>query len=184
MNLRDLPRASVTLVLCSAIATGGCAGAQAGFGADDGSQRIARHALVGNDAPPFVLQSINRKGVFSVKENVGKVIVIDFWATWCEPCKKSFPKLQGLYARYKSRGFVVIGVSQDDDSSSLAEFAHTYGADFPVGWDKDKEIVQKYDPKNMPTSFVIDRRGIVRFVHLGYRDGDEAELETQIKSLL
>jgi peroxiredoxin len=142
------------------------------------------HELVGNPAPDFTLQTVNGKGKFSLKENAGKVVLVDFWATWCEPCKKSFPKLQDLNTKYKSQGLVIIGVSQDDENEGLAEFAKTYGAEFPVGWDDGKKIAEKYNPKSMPSSFLIDKNGVVRQAHLGYHDGDEEEIEKEIKSLL
>ena len=143
------------------------------------------HPLVGNPAPDFSIDSVNGKGKVSVKDLQGKVVVVDFWATWCEPCKKSFPKLQGLNATYKSSGVEIVGISEDDEKSAgLTQFGDTYGAKFALGWDDGKKIANKWQPKSMPSSFIIDRKGVVRFAHLGYHDGDENEVEKEIKSLL
>ncbi|MGH7329010.1 MAG: TlpA family protein disulfide reductase, partial [Polyangiaceae bacterium] len=114
----------------------------------------------------------------------GKVVVVDFWATWCGPCKKSFPKLQELNVKYKASGLEIVGISEDDDKGGIADFGSTLGAKFFIGWDQDKSIAGKWHVEAMPTSFVIDKKGIVRFVHAGYHDGDEAEIEKEIKGLL
>jgi peroxiredoxin len=114
----------------------------------------------------------------------GKVVVVDFWATWCEPCKKSFPKLQDLNVKYKASGLEVVGVSEDDEKGGIKEFGATYGVKFPLGWDDGKSMAGKWQPKSMPASFIVDRKGIVRFAHLGYHDGDEVEVEREVKSLL
>jgi peroxiredoxin len=114
----------------------------------------------------------------------GKVVLVDFWATWCEPCKKSFPKLQELNVKHRPSGLVVVGISEDDDKSGINDFAANYGAKFPLGWDEGKKIAEKWQPKSMPASFVVDRKGVVRFAHLGYHDGDEVEIEKEVKSLL
>ena len=144
----------------------------------------ASHALVGQQAPDFAFDSANGKGKFSLKGTAGKVVLVDFWATWCEPCKKSFPKLQDLNVKYKSQGLVIVGISQDEDKDGITEFGKTYGADFNLGWDKGKDIAKKWSPPNMPSSFLIDKKGVVRQVHLGFRDGDEDKLEKEIKALL
>ncbi len=109
---------------------------------------------------------------------------MDFWATWCEPCKKSFPKLQDLYVKFKTSGMDLIAVSEDDENSGLTDFGTTYGAKFPLVWDNGKAIAGKWQPKSMPSTFIVDKKGIVRFVHLGYHDGEEAEIEKEVKSLL
>ena len=119
----------------------------------------------------------------SIDKWKGKVVYVDFWATWCEPCKKSFPKIQELYTKYKGQ-VEVVGISEDDENTGIKEFGEQFGAKFPLGWDKGKEIAAKWQPKSMPASFVVDKQGVVRFVHLGYHDGEEAEIEKEIKSLL
>lgn len=144
----------------------------------------ASHPLVGSPGPSFSADSANGAGNVSIGALKGKVVIVDFWATWCDPCKKSFPKLQDLYTKYKASGLEIVGISEDDENSGIAEFGTAHGSKFPLAWDKDKAIAGKWQPKSMPTSFVVDRNGVVRFAHLGYHDGDEAEVEKEIKSLL
>ena len=149
----------------------------------------AKNPLIGNPAPPFSLDPLaNSKAKVATKALAGKVVLVDFWATWCEPCKKSFPKLQELSVKYKVSGFEILAVSEDDDDKDIdkkiVSFADSNGAKFPVAWDKDKAIAQKYNPATMPSSFLIDRKGVIRFAHIGYHEGEEAELDKEIKELL
>lgn len=140
---------------------------------------------VGDKAPAFSVDSMNGAGKAAVAS--GKVTIVDFWATWCEPCKKSFPKYQELYVKYKASGLEIVAVSVDDDDkkSSIAEFAKTHGgAKFPVGWDDGHKIADKWKPGGMPSAYVLDKQGVVRFIHKGYHDGEDAEIEKEIKSLL
>jgi peroxiredoxin len=116
----------------------------------------------------------------------GKVVLVDFWGTFCEPCKKSFPKLESLYAKYGSSGLRVVGISEDeaDDKDKIPGFADTYGAKFTLAWDADKTIAHQYKPETMPSSFLVDKKGVVRYAHVGYHDGEEEQLEREIKELL
>ncbi len=164
------------LVSFLAIGTGACQDAQ---GAQDAS-----HPLIGNPSPSFALDSVNGKGKVSMTALSGKVVIVDFWATWCEPCKKSFPKLQDINAKYRSSGLTIVGLSEDDDKGGIREFANSFGADFPLLWDSDKAIAGKWQPGSMPATFIIDRKGLVRFMHHGYHDGEELEIEKEVKSLL
>jgi cytochrome c biogenesis protein CcmG, thiol:disulfide interchange protein DsbE len=137
---------------------------------------------VGKNASPFSLSSINGGGKTGVEK--GKVTIVDFWATWCEPCKKSFPKYQELYVKYKASGLEIVAVSVDDDKKDIPDFIKTHGAKFPVGWDEGHKIAECYKPPSMPSAYVIDKNGNIKHVHTGYHDGEEKELEKEIKSLL
>ena len=170
-------------ILSTTFALTACGGGSAsGEGASNAND--AAHPLIGSSAPAFDLPTVNNKGKASVKAVSGKVAIVDFWATWCEPCKKSFPKLQEIYVKYKASGLEILAVSEDDENSGLPEFGNTYGAKFPLTWDEGKQVASKWQPKSMPATFIVDRKGIVRFVHLGYHDGEEAEIEKEVKSLL
>lgn len=163
-----------------AIGTGACASSTPeALGAQDES-----HPLIGNPSPSFHLDSVNGMGQVSMAGLSGKVVIVDFWATWCEPCKKSFPKLQSLNAKYKGSGVTVVGLSEDDDKGGIREFANSLGADFPLLWDSDKAVAGKWQPGSMPATFIVDRKGLVRFIHRGYHDGEELEIEKEVKSLL
>ncbi|MBX3186678.1 MAG: TlpA family protein disulfide reductase [Labilithrix sp.] len=148
------------------------------------SANDAKHELLNNAAPDFSGDIVNGKGKAALASWKGKVVLVDFWATWCEPCKKSFPKLEELRVKYNASGLEIVAISEDDEPNGIKEFGENYGAKFPLVWDKDKSIANKWHPPNMPSSFIVDKKGVVRFVHLGYHDGEEKEIETEVKSLL
>jgi len=165
------------------VACGG--GAEETNGGD--SATPAERGLVGKRAPDFaVAAQANAKGKVSLSTLRGKVVLVDFWGTYCEPCKKSFPKLQDLHTKYSASGLRIVGISEDepDEKDAIRGFANTYGAKFAVGWDEDKSIARSYKPETMPTSFLIDKSGVVRYAHVGYHDGEEVEVEKEIKELL
>jgi peroxiredoxin len=143
--------------------------------------------LIGNPAPDFEAKVVTgSKETISLKDLQGQVVLLDFWGTFCEPCKKSFPKLEELNRKYARKGLRVIGISEDedDDKDKIPGFADTYGAKFSLAWDRDKAIARHYKPETMPSSFVIDKNGIVRFAHVGFHDGEEREVESEIRGLL
>ena len=178
-TIRSLGLALVSLPLIA------CGSAEAGgSGASSGGES---GGLVGNPAPDFSVKAVtNGSGTVSLKSLRGKVVLVDFWGTFCEPCKKSFPKLQDLNTKYSASGLRIVGISEDesDDKDKIPGFAGTYGAKFPLGWDEDKSIAKNYKPETMPSSFIIDKKGVVRCAHVGYHDGEEVEVEKEIKELL
>jgi peroxiredoxin len=114
----------------------------------------------------------------------GKVVLVDFWATWCEPCKKELPLLGKLAARLRPRGVEIVTVNIDDRTENAQAFVRAHGLDqLTVVEDTDKSIVGRYEPPKMPSSFVIDRAGIIRAVNAGFEDGDDAKLEKQLTAL-
>ena len=173
----------VTAAVLTACGPGSGESAGARTGAETAESNETKHELSNNPAPSFSTESIDGKRI-SLDDLSGKVVLVDFWATWCEPCKKSFPKYQELYVKYKASGLEIAAVSVDDEKGGIPAFAKSHGAKFPVGWDNGKKIADQYKPENMPTAYVIDKNGVVKFVHKGYHDGEEKELEKEIKSLL
>lgn len=172
-------RRSLTLGVV-AVTLASCAGGGAGAGASAGS---ASHPLLGAPAPEFELREVSGGGDQSLGAYSGKVVVVDFWATWCVPCKKSFPAYQKLVQEMNGE-LVVLAISQDDDAKGIPAFVSETGAKFPVVWDDAKVVAKSYDPPTMPTAYVVDKAGIIRFVHVGYHAGDEATLEEEVRSLL
>jgi len=174
-------RSRRALLVAASLLLGACAG---GMGTGAGSSSSPEsHALVGAPAPAFELAEVPGGHQQSLAAHAGKVVIVDFWATWCGPCKQSFPAYQKLVT-HMSGDVVVVGISQDDDAKPIPAFLSETGAKFPVVWDDGKAVAKAYDPPTMPTAFVIDKSGIVRFVHVGYRAGDEATLEEEARSLL
>ncbi len=184
MNTSFIHQLLAVGVMACALSLGACGGSEGGPNTGGSGESGGKHALIGSPAPVFTIDSVNGKGKVDLSKLKGKVVLVDFWATWCEPCKKSFPKLQELNVKFKASGLVIVGVSQDDENQGLSDFGKTYGADFALGWDGDKAVAKKYKPPSMPSSFLIDKQGIVRFAHLGYHDGDEAEVEKELKTLM
>jgi peroxiredoxin len=166
-------------LVCGLGAAAGCAnkagpGAAAALPATD-------HPLRGSPAPGFSLRA--RDGASAnPSDHAGKVLLIDFWATWCEPCRSSFPEYQELVTRYGGR-VVVLGISEDDEDSGIERFAKETGASFPLAWDGDKSVAQLYQISSMPTLFIVDQQGLVRFVHSGFERGDEQQIGAAIDSL-
>jgi cytochrome c biogenesis protein CcmG/thiol:disulfide interchange protein DsbE len=140
------------------------------------------HPLAGSPAPDFSL--VSRQGdKAQLSAHSGRVVLVDFWATWCEPCKESFPQYQALTARYGD-AVVVLGISEDDEADGIDRFTAETGAHFPVAWDADKSVAQRYRIGSMPMLFIIDGNGLVRFVHSGFRPGDQEQIAAAIDSLL
>jgi thiol-disulfide isomerase/thioredoxin len=134
-------RTLVTLGALALVVSGfaGCTSSSAeGGGATTAGS--AKHELINNPGPDFSGDSVNGKGKIALAQSKGKVVMVDFWATWCEPCKKSFPKLEELRVKYSSAGFEIIGISEDDESNGVKDFGTTHGAKFSLMWDKDKAI--------------------------------------------
>jgi cytochrome c biogenesis protein CcmG, thiol:disulfide interchange protein DsbE len=180
----QLPTYAYLVGLSLAISGGGCGG---GAAESSGVSTPAGGALIGKKAPDFTVATmVNGKGKVALEELRGKVVLLDFWAAYCEPCRRSFPKLQDLHARYEASGLQIVGISEDDaeTKNEIPGFASTFGAKFTLGWDEDKSIARSYNAPAIPSSFLIDRSGIVRYAHAGYHDGEEVAVERQIEELL
>jgi cytochrome c biogenesis protein CcmG/thiol:disulfide interchange protein DsbE len=162
------------------------AAALAGCAASDASPTTAvsaKHPLLGVHAPSFSRPAVVNSGSLSTERAKGKVVIVDFWATYCIPCEKEFPKLQALSERYHG-DLLVYGLSEDDSLEGISAFVKKTGVRFPIGWDEGNAIGQRYKLEKMPTSYIVDRRGVVRFVHGGYGDGVEDQIAREIDQLL
>lgn len=115
----------------------------------------------------------------------GKVVLVDFWASWCEPCKQSFPAMEELHQRYGSQGLVIIAINVDENRSDMEAFLKKNVATFAVVRDSNQKLVEKAGLATMPSSFLLDREGKVRFVHTGFRGAEtKKKYEEEIASLL
>jgi thiol-disulfide isomerase/thioredoxin len=119
------------------------------------------------------------------KDLKGKIVLVDFWASWCAPCKESFPTMNDLQKRYGPQGLIIIAVNVDENNSDMVNFLKKHKAEFTVVRDAAQKLVDKVDISTMPASFLIDRSGKVRFTHSGFR-GEETKkkYEQEIESLL
>jgi len=169
-------------VVLVALAQSSCAAGGGGTGGA-ASAAEAEHELLGAPAPTFELDTVAGEGSVSTSAYSGQVVIVDFWATWCEPCKESFPFYQELMTEHPGK-VVVLGVSVDDEPAGITGFVSETGVSFPVGWDEGQSVSQRYRPPTMPTSYVVDTNGIVRFVHGGFRSGDADAIRSEVGSLL
>jgi cytochrome c biogenesis protein CcmG, thiol:disulfide interchange protein DsbE len=115
----------------------------------------------------------------------GKVVLVDFFASWCEPCKASFPVMQRLHQEYSSKGLVVIGINVDEKASDMAGFLKKYPVDFPILRDAHQKLVSDVKIKTMPSSFLLDAQGKIHATHAGFK-GEETRKKyvSEIEALL
>jgi peroxiredoxin len=144
---------------------------------------LASSTLEGQSAPDFVLKSSAGNNL-RLSEYRGDVVMINFWATWCGPCRQEMPLLDDLYGRYERVGFTLLGVNIDDDSRRAMKMIEELGVNFPVLFDESKDVSKLYAVEAMPVTVLVDREGTVRHVHLGYKPGYEEKYLTEIRSLL
>jgi peroxiredoxin len=142
---------------------------------------LAASSLEGQAAPDFVLKSATGENL-RLSEYRGDVVLINFWATWCGPCRQEMPLLDDLYSRYQRVGFNLLGVNIDDDSRRAMQMVEELGVSFPVLF--DEEVSKLYKVEAMPVTVLVDRDGKVRHVHHGYKPGYEEKYLTEIRSLL
>ena len=144
---------------------------------------LASSGLAGKPAPDFALKSSTGENL-RLSEYRGDVVMINFWATWCGPCRQEMPLLDELYSRYERVGFNLLGVNIDDDSNRAMDMIRELGVNFPVLFDARKEVSRLYDVDAMPVTVLVDREGTVRYVHQGYKPGYEEKYLDQVRSLL
>ncbi len=137
----------------------------------------------GARAPRLDARDLSGNAV-SLQAHRGSVVVVDFWASWCEPCGHAMPAMERIYQRYRSRGLVVIGVSVDQSADNARTFLSRTHVSFPIVHDASHTFASRFSPPTMPSTYVIDRQGVVRHVHAGFRQGDAARLEQMIRELL
>ncbi|MCH8334901.1 MAG: TlpA family protein disulfide reductase [Proteobacteria bacterium] len=144
---------------------------------------LASSSLEGQIAPDFVLKSASGENL-RLSEYRGDVVMINFWATWCGPCRQEMPVLDELYGRYRHVGFNLLGVNIDDDSRRAMKMVQELGVKFPVLFDENKDVSKLYKVDAMPVTILVDREGRIRHVHHGYKPGYEDKYLTEIRSLL
>ncbi len=137
---------------------------------------------VGSRAPSFDVPGTVKPVRFA--DFKGRVVYLDFWASWCAPCKQSFPFMNEMQAKYGPRGFSVIGVTVDQKREDADKFLVSTPANFLVAYDTTGKVAEAYQPKGMPTSFLIGADGKVRAVHVGFKDSNREALEREIEAAL
>ena len=137
----------------------------------------------GGPAPAFTLSALTGQQT-ALSQYKGQVVMLNFWATWCGPCQQEMPLLDQMYKKYKPAGFTLIGVNVDKEGPAVKELMARKPVSFPVLLDPANQVSKAYHVDEMPSSVLIDRKGEIRYVHRGYRPGDENEYQDRIRQLI
>ncbi len=135
-------------------------------------------------SPACTLTTLEGAPAHNLQELKGKVVYMDFWASWCPPCVKSFPFLNELNHDLKDKGLQVIGVNLDEKVSDAQEFIAKHPVDFLIVADTSKQCAKGFEVMAMPTSYLIDRKGNIRHIHQGFRPGESEKLRALITQLV
>jgi peroxiredoxin len=137
----------------------------------------------GTAAPAFQLPAAagNPVGLGDLK---GQVVLINFWASWCGPCRQEMPVLEQMYRKYKAAGFTLLGVNVEPKSNDAVGFLKSTPVSFPILFDTESKVSNLYEVSGMPSTVIVDRKGKVRYIHHGYKPGDESEYLDQIRTLM
>jgi peroxiredoxin len=147
---------------------------------------LAVSSMVGASAsiaPMFTLPSRSGDNV-SLEQLKGQVVMLNFWASWCGPCRQEMPLLDQMHKRYSALGFTLIGVNVEANTQDAEKWLKDTPVSFPVLFDRESKVSKLYDVSAMPSTVFIDRKGNVRSLHRGYKPGDESEYLNQIRALL
>ena len=166
--MRNLQRRSV-LLLAGLMVAVGMAGATS--------------VEISGPAPDFTLKDRDGNTV-SLSDLKGQVVLINFWATWCGPCRKEMPLLEQLHARYEPLGFKLLGVNVEEGNVNAEAFLTETPVTFPILFDPENQVSKLYDVSAMPSTVLVDRQGNMRYLHHGYQDGYENIYQDQIRQLV
>ncbi len=147
---------------------------------------LATVAVAGSSsgpAPDFSLQSLDGSTV-RLSDLKGQVVLINFWATWCAPCREEMPLLDAIYQKYNRLGVELLGINVEDDASGAQEYLNETPVTFPILFDPDGRVSKQYQVKAMPSTILVDRHGNVRHIHYGYKPGYENDYQDQIRALV
>ncbi|MEK6582276.1 MAG: TlpA disulfide reductase family protein [Nitrospirota bacterium] len=138
---------------------------------------------IGDTAPDFTLKGIDGNTI-SLADYKGKVVMVEFWATWCPPCKELTPILEKIHKKYKDKGFIILAlVSEDEGEAAIRSFIKEYGITYPVLL-ADQETMRHYGISSIPVTFIINKEGRVVTIHMGNTQGIMQKLTSEIERLL
>ena len=121
---------------------------------------------------------------FDIQDHEGKVVLLDFWASWCGPCKQSFPWMNEMHSKYKDQGLVIVAVNLDNEPSAAEQFLLDQPAEFIVHFDEQKSLARQFEVEAMPSSFLIGRDGELIESKLGFKVSEKSSYETAIRTAL
>lgn len=134
-------------------------------------------------APDFTLESRSGDNI-RLEDHRGEVVMLNFWASWCGPCRQEMPLMDEIYSRYQDLGFTILAVNVDENRDEALRFLDKVPVTYPVLYDPESSVSELYEVPAMPTTVMIDRDGTARYIHYGYKPGYETEYETQIRELV
>lgn len=146
---------------------------------------LAQAVEVGDTAPSFTLPDIHAdKPDISLESLRGKTVYVDFWASWCAPCLRSMPLINELYDKYRDQDFEVIAINVDDPIEDGLDFLLDTPLDYLIAADTENDVLSEFGVTGMPTSFLIDKDGTIRMIHMGFRTNDIEIIEAAVVELL
>jgi len=152
-------------------------------GSKDTISPLDADKTINSKAPDFTLRDLQGKSI-AFSSLKGKVVLLNFWATWCPPCKAEMPAMNRLYHEIKARGFEIIAVSTDTSLSTIRDYLAKNRVDFPILHDEKKSVSKQYRVFSMPTTFLIDRNGTIVEKFYGEYDWTDSDVRKQIEKLL
>jgi peroxiredoxin len=141
--------------------------------AGEASGPAAEFSLPARGGPPVALSALR-----------GQVVLVNFWATWCGPCRKEMPLLEQIHRKYAPLGFTLLGINVEEDTTHMEAFLGDVPVTFPVLLDPANHVSKLYDVAAMPSTVIIDRKGQVRYIHQGWQPGDESRYQDVIRQLI
>ena len=149
------------------------------------STQFALAVSVGDEAPSFRARSLDGSETISNTDLAGKVIFVDFWASWCTPCLKSLPEFENLQTSFSGRDdVVVLAINLDENPQDAKKFIDKLNVTYKILADNKGIIPESFGVSTMPSSFIIDKSGVIRYVHKGYKAGDVSKIKSEIEALL
>lgn len=139
--------------------------------------------LISKPSSDFALRSLSGDNL-RLSEQLGEVVILNFWATWCGPCRQEMPLLDEIYTKYRRAGLVLLSINIDEQPEAAAEMAKTLGVSYPVLVDARNEVAKAYEIGTLPVTFLIDREGKVRYVSEGFKPGYEKRYTEKLRELL
>ncbi len=139
--------------------------------------------VVASPAAEFSLKSRSGEAV-SLGDLKGQVVLINFWATWCGPCRKEMPLMEQIQKKYAPLGFTMLGINVEEDTRLMDAFLKDVSVSFPILLDPANGVSKLYNVSAMPSTVIVDRKGNVRFIHQGFQPGDESKYQDMIRQLI
>ncbi len=138
---------------------------------------------ISGEAPNFTLKSNSGKNI-KLSELRGQVVLINFWASWCGPCRQEMPELNKLYSKYKKLGFTILGVNVEEDNTDALKIIKNDKISFPILFDSENKVSRLYNVTGMPTTVLVARDGTMRYLHRAYKPGDINKYKKWVKELI